>query len=132
LNKDWGILNALLEILDPASYVFNQSEMKFRFSSEAILTLSYRDRGTNWIYRFGGASYHYVGLDDAEEVSARDYKFMLGRQHRWTDRDDPPLRMRATFRGNRLNDTFVNGYENIHTGLVPAVYEMGRDPFKKE
>ena len=89
MSKDW-----LMPFVESGEVKWSEKEKKYTFPSGATLAFGYLETD-NDCYRYQGAQFQYIGMDEVTHISPSNYRYMFSRLRK----PKPlkvPLRFRAT------------------------------------
>lgn len=125
LSKQW-----LMPFVDTKEVKWSEKEKQYTFPSGATLNFGYLE-SDNDCYRYQGAEFQYIGMDECTHISPSNYRYMFSRLRKTKDMQ-VPLRFRATCNpGGQFGEYyyqrfFVEGKENgrifISAGLNDNPY----------
>lgn len=111
LSKQW-----LMPFVDSKEVKWSEKEKQYTFPSGATLNFGYLE-SDNDCYRYQGAEFQYIGMDECTHISPSNYRYMFSRLRKKKDMQ-VPLRFRATCNpGGQYGEYyyqrfFVEGKEN--------------------
>ena len=144
ISKEW-----LMPFVEKKEVKWSEKDKKYTFPSGSTLNFGYLESG-NDCYRYQGAEFQYIGIDEVTQIAPFNYRYMFSRLRRVVDLEIP-LRFRATTNpGGEFGEYyyqrfFVEGKDNgrifISAGLqdnphidqeayIEALQEL--DPIEKE
>lgn len=89
MSKDW-----LSPYLKSGEIKWRDKEKTYVFPSGATLGFGYLE-SNNDKYRYQGAEFHYIGMDECTHIPPSTYRYLFSRLRKTTDLD-VPLRFRST------------------------------------
>jgi hypothetical protein len=95
LKEPGGILDQLREWLNGTGARWRDKEMEFTFPSGAVIRFGHLGHD-NALQRYIGGAYHFIGLDQLEQFSEYQFRFLFSRMRKRKDAMDIPLRVYAT------------------------------------
>lgn len=111
LSKQW-----LMPFVESNEVRWSEKEKQYTFPSGATLNFGYLE-SDNDCYRYQGAEFQYIGMDECTHISPSNYRYMFSRLRKKKDMQ-VPLRFRATCNpGGQYGEYyyqrfFVEGSEN--------------------
>lgn len=111
VSKQW-----LMPFVDTGEVKWSEKDKKYTFPSGASLNFGYLE-SDNDCYRYQGAEFQYIGMDECTHISPSNYRYLFSRLRKTTDMP-VPLRFRATCNpGGQYGEYyyqrfFVEGKEN--------------------
>lgn len=87
--KQW-----LMPFVESKEVKWSEKEKQFTFPSSATLNFGYLE-SDNDCYRYQGAEFQYIGMDECTHISPSNYRYMFSRLRK-TKTMQVPLRFRAT------------------------------------
>lgn len=87
--KEW-----LMSYVNSGEIRWQEKEKRFIFPSGAALAFGYLE-SENDCYRYQGAEFHYIGIDECTHIAPFNYRYMFSRLRKVKDMP-VPLRFRAT------------------------------------
>lgn len=125
LSKQW-----LMPFVESKEVKWSEKEKQYTFPSGATLNFGYLE-SDNDCYRYQGAEFQYIGMDECTHISPSNYRYMFSRLRK-SKNLQVPLRFRATCNpGGQYGEYyyqrfFVEGKENgrifISAGLSDNPY----------
>lgn len=125
MSKQW-----LMPFVESGEVKWSEKEKKYTFPSGATLSFGYLE-STNDCYRYQGAEFQFIGMDEVTHISPNNYRYLFSRLRKPINLK-VPLRFRATANpGGEYGDYyyqrfFVEGKENgrifIGAGLEDNPY----------
>ena len=89
MSKDW-----LMPFVDSREVQWKDKDKQYVFSSGATLNFGYLEND-NDCYRYQGAEFQYIGMDEVTHISPTNYRYLFSRLRK-PKTLDVPLRFRAT------------------------------------
>lgn len=89
MSKDW-----LMPFVESGEVKWSEKEKKYTFPSGATLAFGYLE-SDNDCYRYQGAEFQYIGMDEVTHISPNNYRYMFSRLRK-PKHLKVPLRFRAT------------------------------------
>lgn len=89
ISKEW-----LMPWVDRGEIKWSDKDKKYTFPSGATLSFGYLE-SANDCYRYQGAEFQYIGMDEVTHISPSNYRYLFSRMRRNTG-INVPLRFRAT------------------------------------
>lgn len=133
MSRQW-----LAPFVNSGEVRWRDKEKQYMFPSGAILSFGYLEN-ENDCYRYQGAEFQYIGLDEVTHIAPSNYRYMFSRLRRTKDLN-VPLRLRATanpggqYGEYYYNRFFVEGEESgrifIGAGLADNPY-LDADEYRK-
>jgi len=133
MSKQW-----LMPFVENKEVRWSEKEKQYTFPSGATLNFGYLEND-NDCYRYQGAEFQYIGMDEVTHISPTNYRYMFSRLRKPKSLQ-VPLRFRATANpGGAYGEYyyqrfFVEGKENgrifIGAGLVDNPY-LDADQYKE-
>lgn len=111
LSKQW-----LMPFVDTKEVKWSEKEKQYTFPSGATLNFGYLE-SDNDCYRYQGAEFQYIGMDECTHISPSNYRYMFSRLRKKKEMQ-VPLRFRATCNPGGMYGEyyyqrfFVEGAEN--------------------
>lgn len=111
LSKQW-----LMPFVDSKEVKWSEKEKQYTFPSGATLNFGYLE-SDNDCYRYQGAEFQYIGMDECTHISPSNYRYMFSRLRKKKEMQ-VPLRFRATCNPGGMYGEyyyqrfFVEGAEN--------------------
>lgn len=125
MSKQW-----LMPFVDAKEVTWSEKEKRYTFPSGATLSFGYLE-SDNDCYRYQGAEFQYIGMDECTHISPSNYRYLFSRLRK-PKQLQVPLRFRATCNpGGQYGEYyyqrfFVEGKENgrifISAGLKDNPY----------
>lgn len=104
MAKKW-----LMPFVESGEVKWSEKEYKFTFPSSATLTFGYLETD-NDKYRYQGAQYQYIGVDECTQIVPTGYEYLFSRlrKPKWLN---VPLRFRATANpGGEFGEYYYNRF----------------------
>jgi len=89
IAKDW-----LMPFVDAGEVKWSEKDKKFTFPAPATLSFGYLE-SVNDCYRYQGAEFQYIGMDEVTHIAPSNYRYMFSRLRKSVN-IRVPLRFRAT------------------------------------
>lgn len=89
MSKQW-----LMPFVDSREVRWSEKEKRYEFPSGASLSFGYLE-SDNDCYRYQGAEFQYIGMDECTHISPSNYRYLFSRLRKTKDMQ-VPLRFRAT------------------------------------
>lgn len=89
MSKQW-----LMPFVESKEVKWSEKEKKYIFPSGASLSFGYLE-SDNDCYRYQGAEFQYIGMDECTHISPANYRYLFSRLRKTKDLQ-VPLRFRAT------------------------------------
>ena len=89
VSKQW-----LMPFVESREVKWSEKEKQYTFPSGATLNFGYLE-SDNDCYRYQGAEFQYIGMDECTHISPSNYRYMFSRLRKTKDMQ-VPLRFRAT------------------------------------
>lgn len=89
VSKEW-----LMPFVEAKEVRWGEKEKQYTFPSGATLNFGYLEN-SNDCYRYQGAEFQYIGIDEVTHITPGNYRYMFSRLRK-TLAMDVPLRFRAT------------------------------------
>jgi predicted phage terminase large subunit-like protein len=111
LSKQW-----LMPFVESREVKWSEKEKQYTFPSGATLNFGYLE-SDNDCYRYQGAEFQYIGMDECTHISPSNYRYMFSRLRKKKEMQ-VPLRFRATCNPGGMYGEyyyqrfFVEGEEN--------------------
>ena len=111
VSKQW-----LMPFVDRKEVKWSEKDKQYTFPSGATLSFGYLE-SDNDCYRYQGAEFQYIGMDECTHISPSNYRYMFSRLRKTKDLQ-VPLRFRATCNPGGMYGEyyyqrfFVEGQEN--------------------
>ncbi len=116
IAKEW-----LMPFVDRGQVKWSEKDKKFTFPSSATLAFGYLE-STNDCYRYQGAAFQYIGMDEVTHISPANYRYMFSRLRK--DKNlNVPLRFRATANpGGEFGEFYYERFfvDNENRFFIPA------------
>ena len=90
ISKQW-----LMPFVESKEVKWFEKDKKYIFPSGASLNFGYLE-SVNDCYRYQGAEFQYIGMDEVTHINPGNYKYLFSRLRRPMSMSDVPLRFRAT------------------------------------
>ena len=89
MSKQW-----LMRFVETGEVKWSEKDKKYTFPSGASLSFGYLE-SDNDCYRYQGAEFQYIGMDECTHISPSNYRYLFSRLRKTKDLQ-VPLRFRAT------------------------------------
>lgn len=130
LSQADGLIPRLKSWLGPTPAVWNESQMRWTFPSNATLRLAHMQREDDK-YNYQGGQYQYVGWDELTGFSDTQYSYVSHSRLRKLKNSPVPLRVRGASNPGNIGHDWV--YERFVIGEHPFIPASLRDnPYLSE
>lgn len=125
---DLALPGALMDMADQwlrgTAATWNGTEKTWTFPSGATLTFGYLQTPSDK-YRYQGAAFQFIGLDEATQMRLADYKYLFSRLRRLAG-VIVPIRMRAASNPGGTGhawvyERFIVDSQNVNREFIPAL-----------
>ena len=125
MSKQW-----LAPFVNSKEVRWSEKEKKYEFPSGATLSFGYLEND-NDCYRYQGAEFQYIGMDECTHISPSNYRYLFSRLRKPTSLD-VPLRFRATANpGGQYGDYYYQRFfvEGEEKGRVFISAGLNDNPY---
>lgn len=125
LSKQW-----LFPFVESKEVKWSEKEKRYDFPSGATLSFGYLE-SDNDCYRYQGAAFQYIGMDECTHISPTNYRYLFSRLRKTVDLA-VPLRFRATANpGGQYGEFYYNRFfvEGKANGRIFVPAGLNDNPF---
>jgi hypothetical protein len=125
MSKQW-----LAPFVNSKEVHWSDKDKKYTFPSGATLSFGYLEND-NDCYRYQGAEFQYIGMDECTHISPSNYRYLFSRLRKPTSLD-VPLRFRATANpGGQYGDYYYQRFfvEGEEKGRVFIAAGLSDNPY---
>lgn len=125
LSKQW-----LMPFVESKEVRWSEKEKQYTFPSGATLNFGYLE-SDNDCYRYQGAEFQYIGMDECTHISPSNYRYMFSRLRK-PKKLQVPLRFRSTCNpGGQYGEYYYQRFfvEGVENGRIFIPAGLNDNPF---
>ena len=125
LSLPEALMDRAFEWLGGTDAKWDGTNKTWRFPSGATLSFGYLDN-KNDVYRYQGAAFHFIGIDEVTQIRPFDFRYLFSRQRRLAGVQIPLRYWCAGNPGGEHHEFYLNRFRPDKIGNREAMMYQGR------